>query len=205
MSVQLYKNVDVMKIRFSDTIKKKIQTGITMHVMDMYHNNAPIFIQFNQCICRGVDSNCLILDIPKDVHNFVKGFEEYIIDTVYTKSEKWFRGKRFTMSKIQSGLISCLKDGKLIVMINETSVFFNQFKKTMTLEELKFPCDCTCVVRLCCLQFVGNRFTCKISVEQCKVNVDYRLKEYSIIETDSITPITETSYPEYYNSEDFFP
>lgn len=214
MSVHLYKNFDILKIRFSDTIKKKIvkDSGNKQTDITMCHNNAPIFIQLDKCICSGVNNNCIILEIPKTVENFVKGIEEYIIDTLHEKSERWFNGKRFTMNKIQSGLVSCLANGKLTVMLNEDSIFFDQFKRKMTLDDLNYPLDCTCVVRLCCLQFIGNKYKYKISVEQCKVNIDYKLVEYSIIETkserDSITPITRTEsetsyrdYPEYYHSE----
>lgn len=210
MSVNLYKNFDIQKIRFNDTIKRKVQPE-HVYSIDMYHNNNPIFIQLDKCSCLGIDANNrLILEVSRSMENFIKGLEEYIIDTVYEKSERWFNGKRFTMAKIQNALTSCLSNGEIVVTMSEDSCFFNQFKKRLPVTDLKFPVDCTCVVRLCCLQFIGNKFTYKINVEQCKVNLEYKLIEYSIIEDskDSITPISETEseksyreYPEYYNSE----
>lgn len=225
MSVRLYNQFNIDRIRFNDVVKKKKQsihssdnnqTQLTIHSIDMHHNNTPIFLQLDKCVCKGVDANnCLILEVPKGVEDFIKGLEEYIIDTVYDKSEKWFNGRRFTMGKIQTALTSCLSAGQLVVTMSDNTCFFNQFRKKLTVDDLrdsweKSSIECICVVRLCCLQFLGNKFTYKISLEQCKVNIDYKLVEYSIIDDsrDSITPITETEseksyreYPEYYKSE----
>lgn len=219
MSVYLYKNFDIYKIRFNDTIKKKViesPNPSTVHSIDMCCNNIPIFIQLDKSVCIVDDNNCLILEVTNGVENFIKGLEEHIIETVYNKAERWFNGRRFTMAKIQNGLVSCLSQGKLTVTLSDKSCFFNQFRKKLSLEEIskfQFPLESTCVVRLCCLQFIGNKFTYKISVEQCKMNIEYKLVEYSIIESvgksqDSITPITGTEsdksyreYPEYYHSE----
>lgn len=214
MSVNIYKNFDIQKIRFNDTVKRRVQEThqITVHSIDTFYNNAPIFIQLDKCICSGIDeNNCLILQVPKAVEDFVRGLEEYIIDKVYDNSERWFNGRRFTLGKIQNGLISCLKSRNLIITLSDNNCFFNQYKKRLSVDEVSFPIECICIVRLCCLQFIGNRFTYKISAEQCKVNIEYKLVEYSILDDsrdDSSIPITETQsdksyreYPEYYGSE----
>jgi hypothetical protein len=231
MSVHLLKNFDIQKIRFNDIIKKKKmvvnkQLGgnkeVTVHTIDIYYNNAPLFIQLDSCVCRGLDDNkCMILEISKKTEDYIKSIEEFVVESVHKKSKKWFNGRRFTFDKIQNGLVPCVSRGTAIIIVNDDSSLYDQYKKSLNFNDCTFPLECTCIVRICGLQFIENKFSCKISLEQCRINMEYKLAEYSIIDNDSKTinqtSITETlsehsyrEYPEYYNSDkeseqDFFP
>lgn len=216
MSVCYAKNFQISSIKFNDNAKRQIQQidgkEITVHSIDMYANNAPVYIQLDKAIVKDIDgNNCVHLEVSKQTADFIKGIEECIVEKVYENSERWFNGKRFTWNKIKGGLVSCIKENRVVVTCNKDTVFFNQFKKRMSLSDVASGLECVCIVRFCCLQFIGNKFSYKINVEQCKVNVEHKLEEYSILEdseNEEVTPITESDseqsyreYPEYYKSE----
>ena len=116
---------------------------------------------------------------------FIKQIEELIIDKVYNNSETWFN-KRFTMNKIISSLITQIqyKNNEYILELNydNQTIFYNQYKTQLNKDDIQLPVDIICIIRLENLQFIDNKFTYNIFLEQAKIIQKLRLKEYSILE-----------------------
>ena len=66
--------------------------------------------------------------------------------------------------------------------LNNETIFYNQYKTQLNKSDIQLPIDIICIIRLENLQFIDNKFTYNIFLEQAKIIQKLRLKEYSILE-----------------------
>lgn len=189
--------LDINKIRFSDTPYKKLCKEATIefkrdtftHFIDMYYKNNQLVIQLPKTKIKSLDTNKLIVEINEELITYlIKPLEEYIINTVHENSEKWFNGKKFTMNKIMNSLVSPLtKDtsNSLKLTLTKNTMYFNRYKTMIQhgdIQPSNDEIDIICLVKIANIQFLQNKFSYNMVLEQAKVFMDERLVEYSIID-----------------------
>lgn len=193
MLVYLYDNINFNKIKFSSKPYKKeiiVDNQIrSVYFIDINYYKKPLYIQLPKLSIIKLDNLKIQIKIHEFLYQkFIKQIEELIIDKVYNNSEIWF-DKRFTMDKIINSLITQVqyKNGEFLLEINydKDTIFYNQYKKQINISEIKLPVDIVCIIRIENLQFIDNKFTYNIFLEQAKIIENLRLKEYSILENDS--------------------
>lgn len=166
-------------IQFSDIIYNTIlNKQYKIHFIDIFLNNTPILFQLQSKI-KEYDNNILSIELCSDtIINFVDKIEKLIKDTVYKNSLKWF-DKKFTKEKIESSLTSPLINYLLNINISKSSIFFNKYKTIIYPLQDKTcfgveptnikDTDCIILIKLSNLQFVDNKFSYNLILEQCKV------------------------------------
>lgn len=193
MLVYLYDNINFNKIKFSSKPYKKeiiVDNRLrSVYFIDINYYKKPLYIQLPKLTTIKLEN----LKIQIKIHDFlyqrfIKQIEELIIDKVYNNSEIWFN-KRFTMDKIINSLMTHVqyKNDEFLLELNydKDTIFYNQYKKQIDIKEINLPVDIVCIIRIENLQFIDNKFTYNIFLEQAKVIENLRLKEYSILENDS--------------------
>lgn len=213
--------LDVKKINFSDTTyKKEFNKGESIHFIDMYYKNDAIIIQLPRYKIKNMNNDKIGLFIDDDlVKYFIKPLEEYIIDYIHINSEKLFNGKKFTMNKITNCMLSPYDNDDRILNLtcNKNTLYFDRYKNILSKSDVEKNIDSNVhlisLIKIANLQFLKNKFTYNIIMEQCKVFIDTPLIEYSIIDdnesnSNSISSCTH-SYNDYNDSidsvnQDFF-
>jgi hypothetical protein len=197
-------SLDITKIRFSDTPYKKLCQEATIelkketftHFIDMYYKNNPIIIQLPKYNIKNIDNNKMVISVDETLYQYlINPLEEHIIQIVHEQSEKWFNGKKFTMNKIMNSIVSPFNkkesDSTLKLSLNKNTMYFNRYKTLIQLEDISTNSDIEiiCLVRISNIQFLQNKFSYNIILEQAKVFMEERLIEYSIIDNtdDKIT------------------
>lgn len=195
-------SLDITKIRFSDTPYKKICQEATIefnkdtytHFIDMYYKNHSLIIQLPKYKVKSIDNNKMVVVVDDNIFQYlISPLEEHIIQTTHNHSEKWFNGKKFTMNKIMNSIVSPYNkrqiDGyneepTLKLSLNKNTMYFNKYKTLIQQEDIKCSTDVEiiCLVKIANIQFLQNRFSYNIVLEQAKVFMDERLVEYSIID-----------------------
>lgn len=194
--------LDISKIRFSDTPYKKLCKEATLefkkdtftHFIDMYYKNNPLVIQLPKTKIKNIDNAKILIEINDEIITYlIKPLEEYIINSVHENSEKWFNGKKFTMNKIMNSLVSPLtKDStkSLKLTLTKNTMYFNRYKTMIQHDDIKLSnddIDIICLVKIANIQFLQNKFSYNMVLEQAKVFMDERLVEYSIIDEFKIS------------------
>lgn len=191
MSVYLYDTIDITKIRFSSKpYKREIMDNDrlkSVYFIDINYYKNPLYIQLPKLSIIKLDNFKILIKISDYVYQrFIKVIEECVIDKVYNNSERWFNGKRFTMNKIMNGLVTPVhyrnKEYILEIIYDKDTTFYNQYKSYINVDNINLPIDGVCIIKLDNLQFVENKFTYNIFLEQAKIFENKRLKEYSILE-----------------------
>lgn len=223
-----YTNIDINKIKFSDKPYNKLQyinignekIEKNIHYIDMYYNNDALYIQLpkTKLYLANLDNNVIKILIDDKVNdNFIKKLEDYIIKIVYKNSELWFDGKIFTMNKIINCIVrnvNYIEENIILTLTldNECKIF-NQYgilldKKELHKKELDKNVDIVCIIKIDNLQFIDNKFTYNIVLEQAKIYKDTKITEYSILDDNSIvsnesnTSISMNLDDEYYKKTD---
>lgn len=194
-------SLDITKIRFSDTPYKKIcpeatiefKKDIYTHFIDMYYKNQSLIIQLPKYKVKSIHNNKMVIIVDDTIFQYlISPLEEHIIQTTHNQSEKWFNGKKFTMNKIMSSIVSpynkkkndgCNEEPTLKLSLNKNTMYFNKYKTLIQQEDIN--CDdveIICLVKIANIQFLQNKFSYNIVLEQAKVFMDERLVEYSIID-----------------------
>ena len=189
--------LEISKIKFSDNPYKKLCKEATLefkkdtftHFIDMYYKNNPLVIQLPKTKFKNIDNNKIVIEINDEIITYlIKPLEEYIINSVHEHSEKWFNGKKFTMNKIMNSLVSPLtKDStnSLKLTLTKNTMYFNRYKTMIHHDDIKLSnddIDIICLVKIANIQFLQNKFSYNMVLEQAKVFMDERLIEYSIID-----------------------
>lgn len=189
--------LDISKIKFSDNPYKKLCKEATLefkkdtftHFIDMYYKNNPLVIQLPKTKIKNIDNNKILIEINDEIITYlIKPLEEYIINSVHEHSEKWFNGKKFTMNKIMNSLVSPLtKDStnSLKLTLTKNTMYFNRYKTMIHHDDIKLSnddIDIICLIKIANIQFLQNKFSYNMVLEQAKVFMDERLIEYSIID-----------------------
>jgi hypothetical protein len=205
-------SLDVTKIRFSDTPYKKICQEATIefkqeiftHFIDMYYKNHSLIIQLPKYKLKSMDSNKMVIYVGDDIFQYlISPLEEHIIQSTHNLSEKWFNGKKFTMNKIMNSIVSPLVkketeqgslEPTLKLSLNKNTLYFNRYKTIIQHADISTNSDIEiiCLVRISNIQFLQNKFSYNIVLEQAKVFMEERLIEYSIID-DLESEITESA------------
>lgn len=223
--------LDITKIRFSDTPYKKLCQEATLefkkdtytHFIDMYYKNNSLIIQLPKYKIKSIDSNKMVIYVDDNLFQYlISPLEEHILKNTHEHSERWFNGKRFTMNKIMNSIISPLvkKDNEytLTLTLNKNTVYFNRYKSVINKNDisLQSDVDIICLIKIANIQFLQNKFSYSIVLEQAKVFIDEHLIEYSIIDenenniSETISSITSINNEEYYkesidsSKQDFF-
>jgi len=190
MLVNLYDNINFNKIKFSSKPYKKEmivdKVVRSIYFIDINYYKKPLYIQLPKLsIVKLEDSKIQIVIHDYLYQKFIKQIEELVIDKVYNNCETWFN-KRFTIDKIISSLITQIqyKNNEYILELNydNETIFYNQYKTQLNKSDIQLPIDIICIIRLENLQFIDNKFTYNIFLEQAKIIQKLRLKEYSILE-----------------------
>lgn len=222
-------SLDITKIRFSDTPYKKLCPEATIefkkdtftHFIDMYYKNHSLIIQLPKYKLKSLDATKMVIYVNDDIFQYlISPLEEHIIKSTHNLSEKWFNGKKFTMNKIMNSIISPFNKREtengndaslkhtLKLSLNKNTMYFNRYKTIIQHEDICTNSDIEiiCLIKIANIQFLQNKFSYNIVLEQAKIFMDERLIEYSIIDdleseiTDSVTEgIDKTSYGEYYH------
>jgi hypothetical protein len=223
-----YTNIDINKIKFSDKPYNKLQyinignkkLEKNVYYIDMYYNNDALYIQLpkTKLYLANLDNNVIKIIIDDKINdNFIKKLEEYIIKVVYKNSELWFDGKIFTMNKIINCIVrnvNYIEENIILTLTldNECKIF-NQYGvlldiKELDIKELDKNVDIVCIIKIDNLQFIDNKFTYNIVLEQAKIYKDTKITEYSILDDDSVvsnesnTTISKDLDDEYYKKTD---
>lgn len=201
-------SLDITKIRFSDTPYKNIcqeatkefKQEIFTHFIDMYYKNHSLIIQLPKYKVKSMDSNKMVIYVGDDIFQYlISPLEEHIIQSTHNLSEKWFNGKKFTMNKIMNSIVSPFNkketdvDSTLKLSLNKNTLYFNRYKTIIQNTDISTNSDIEmiCLVRIANIQFLQNKFSYNIVLEQAKVFMEERLIEYSIID-DTDDKITES-------------
>ena len=214
LTVYLHNHVNVDRIRFATSVYKKtkelIINGETLsknvHYIDMTYNKNPLYIQFPRSLLHSLKGGQAQIGINDSiVHTFIQPLQEHIIKSVHKHSETWFQGKRFTMNKIKNCILSAITYAQDVHLLNLTVSknlrIFDQYKKEINdnhINEQSLPIEAIALVKIANLQFIDNRFTYNMSLEQLKVYRSDPLHEYSIMDSESSTEIDDTRDDEYY-------
>lgn len=188
--------LDITKIRFSDTSYKKICPEATTelkkdtftHFIDIYYKNQSLVLQLPKYAIESINNNKMIIYVDDELIQYlIKPLEEHVINTVHCQSEKWFNGKRFTMNKIMNSLVSPLnKKGDkhtLKITLDKHTLYFNRYKNVINKEDIMgSDIEIVCLIKISNLQFLQNKFSYNIVLEQAKIFMEERLIEYSIID-----------------------
>lgn len=192
-------SLDITKIRFSDTPYKKLcpeatiefKRDIYTHFIDMYYKNQSLIIQLPKYKLKSIHDNKMVIVVDDTIFQYlISPLEEHIIQTTHNQSEKWFNGKKFTMNKIMSSIVSPYnkrqhnEEPTLKLSLNKNTMYFNKYKTLIQQEDINCNTDVEiiCLVKIANIQFLQNKFSYNIVLEQAKVFMDERLIEYSIID-----------------------
>lgn len=196
-------SLDINKIRFSDIPYKKLCKEATeefkkdtfVYFIDMYYKNDSLIIQLPKYRIESIDQDKIIININEELMNYlIKPLEEHITNIVHLKSEQLFNGKKFTMNKIMNSLISPsikINDNNytLKLTLNKNTLYFNRYKNIINKEDIKENLDIICLIKVANLQFLHNKFSYNLVLEQAKIFIDEYLVEYSIIDENENTKI----------------
>jgi hypothetical protein len=206
MSVRRYNDIQINRIRFDKKPYKKIKTikvegsdfTKSIYYIDAYYIDQPLYIQIPKCKVRALckDDMTVILSVNLQFNTFIKDLETFVVNCVYNNSERWF-DKTFTMNKITKCMVSISEvsgeDVELSLSLSKHIKLYDQYKKQISIEELKCGLEVVPILHFANLQFIDNMFICNMVVEQAKVYNDSGLVEYSIIESDNCSTISSTS------------
>lgn len=202
MSVLMYNNVDIKKIKFSDRPYKKIKkiklgddvVVKSIYYIDIDYDNRPLYVQMPSCKFKSIneDDNMITFIIDKIVYrDFLRRLENFVVQNVYENSETWFSGKVFTMSKIIKCFVSSVDiidddNCEFTMSFSKYLKIYDQFKTNIALEDINTndPLEVISIINIRNLQFIDNMFTCNILLEQMKVHKDTRIVGYSIMESE---------------------
>lgn len=207
MSVLMYNNVNIKRIKFSDRPYKKIKKikldddmiVKNVYYIDIDYDNEPFYVQMPSCKLKSIneDDNVVTFIIDKIVYrDFIRELENYVIQNVYENSETWFSGKVFTMSKIIKcfvSLVDTIDDDnyEFTMSFSKYLKIYDQFKTNLTLEDIDINhndlLEVVSIINIRNLQFIDNMFTCNILLEQMKIHKDTRIVGYSIMESDNVS------------------
>lgn len=208
MLVNLYDNINFNKIKFSSKPYKKeimVDNKIrSVYFIDINYYKKPLYVQLPKLTIIKLENFKIQIKIHEYLYQkFIKEIEELIIDKVYNNSEIWFN-KRFTIDKIINSLITQIKykNNEFILELcyDKDTIFYNQYKKQIDIDNIQLPIDIICIIRIENLQFIDNKFTYNIFLEQAKIIENIRLKEYSILQNDSEESITQNKLSRNYNN-----
>lgn len=189
--------LDLMKIRFSDTPYKKLcpeataefKKDVYTYFIDMYYKNRSLVIQLPKYKIKNIEDNKLVLNVDESLFQyFISPLEEHVIDTIHKNSEKWFNGKRFTINKIMNSIVSPYtkkeNEHTLKISLTKNTMYFNRYKNIIQKDDINLDSDVEIIglVKIANIQFLQNKFSYNIVLEQAKVFMDERLIEYSIID-----------------------
>jgi hypothetical protein len=218
-----YSDIDIKKIKFGETSYNKLQKiklddeylEKNVYYIDIYYNNDALYIQLpkTQIYMLNLEKNLLKIKIDEKLNNFIKKLEEYIIMTVYKNSEMWFNGKCFTMNKIVNSIIRntnyIKKDIIMTLTIDKHCKFFNQYGINICSELtdiISDNMDTICIIKMDNLQFLDNKFTYNMVLEQAKIYNIKKILEYSILDESENTSVSieynsDNLEDEYYKKE----
>lgn len=191
-----YNEIDIKKIKFSDTPYNILQNinniEKNIYYIDMYYNDDSLYIQLPKYKIYNYENNILKIRIDENFNDkFIKKIEEYIIKIVHKNSQLWFNGKVFTMNKIVNGIVRNIKYIKeqliMTIFIGKECKFYNQYN--IEISDISInndtDTDIICIIKLDNLQFIDNKFTYNIVLEQAKIYNYTKIVEYSILDNSS--------------------
>ena len=106
----LYNHIIIDRISFGSPYERKKQFFIrdekiikSVYYADISYNNNCLYVKIPESEIKYIeiknnDTYCYLRG-KKFYSNFIEPLEQYIIHTLYTNSEKWFNGKRFSHEK----------------------------------------------------------------------------------------------------------
>lgn len=183
-------NFDINKIKFDDSSYKKNNK----HVIDMYYKNNYIIFQLPRQKLSNVNKDIITLELNDTTINeyIIKPLEEHICEMTHKYSVKWFNGNHFTMNKIVNSLDSRIKKTNgiftLDLLINKNTLLYDRYKTLIEFDQINMNfsnIELITLVRLSNLEFIDNKFTYSLILEQAKVYINEYFSKYSIIETNN--------------------
>jgi hypothetical protein len=223
MSVYLYNKVDTKQILFSNNLYKKVREfndeKKTIHYIDINYLERPLYIQLSRNSLNDINikKRMIKINVNNQMKTFIRNLEDHIIKSVYKRSPLWFNGKNFTMNKISKCIVSNVsnntgrKKDELILTISSDTKIYDQSKNKISLEllEQEFSktssfIDIICIIKLANLQFIDNRFSYNLVLQQAKIFKEDNISEYSIMDDEDsndtiITELEDEYYSEFKN------
>lgn len=199
----------INNIKFNEHVYSLNKMNYVVYFIDMYYKNSSILLQLPKCIIDKLDKSKMIVKFNESdkLFNFlIDPLEKCIKNTVYNNSEKWF-GKKFTMNKIDNCFVSPFSINELTLSIEKSTLFFNKYKKLIDITDITDITDIditlnveiTPLIKIANLQFIQNKFSYDLVLEQSKVLIEETLVEYSIIDSvESISSDCSYRENEYY-------
>ena len=102
------------------------------YVSYLFHERDPLVVKSSKYIYKECLDNILTVknDGIKSFSLFLSNFEQFIIEKIHDKSEKWFSGKKFSTEQISERFESCVKDDEMnFSKSNNISVYNNNNKE----------------------------------------------------------------------------
>lgn len=191
----------INNIKFNEHVYSLNKTNYIVYFIDMYYKNSSILLQIPKCVIYKLDKSKIIVKFNEDdklFKFFIDPLEKYIKNIVYNNSEKWF-GKKFTMNKIDNCFVSPFNNNELTLSIEKSTLFFNKYKRLIDINDITLNVEITPLIKIANLQFVQNKFSYDLILEQSKVLIEDTLLEYSIIDSvESISSECSDRENEYY-------
>ena len=194
VTVYSYKTIDIEKIKSS--LPKKSNNKYSSFIV--YYND-PLFIQTPKMKLTSItDDSSYIFDITEfpDFIQVIENIEIRIKHLIFNNSTKWFDGKQFSKSCIDSRLESLLiKDSNKVFLTvpfeSKNVSFFNQYKSIIEKKELELDSILTCILSFPVVSFTESKFQCSLVLEQGKIYQDKFLTDYSIIDSDDNSEVSD--------------
>ena len=173
-----------------------------IHFIDIMYKNTEFLLQTSKLSVSSIkqaESNILYLIIDSDMKIFINKLENHIINYIHANSYKIFK-KIFTLEKISKGLVSNVNKDVLLTSVSKNCQIYNKSNELIQLADINKDDSVICILKIANLQFIDNKFTYNIIVEQTKVYKETKISEYSILSNSEL-------YEEYYeesNTNNFF-
>lgn len=172
-----YKNFDINKLTFDEPIKKK-----SSYLSEIkYDNNEEWWVQIPKLKMKKMNENSMIMEANKQVFNLMRMIDMKVLEHYSNKSEEWI-GKYLNFEQCEDLYNSCIKmpyeystnfvcELNLIRMHNKLhTMFFNNQKKPIQIEDIKDDTNLTCILQLKGLIIRKNNMKLVWEATQVKVH-----------------------------------
>lgn len=160
-------------------------------------DNEPVFIETPRLRFLNYKNSYIELEFQKDVadfYNYMRALDSYNIDTVWDNIPLWFgEDKEISRDFLESAYISnilppqtsrngCVLRVNVPIKYNRVqSRIYNQYNKTLALEDIPRDANVVCILRFCQLEISKTTVRAIWELEQMKVfEKRKRLTEYCI-------------------------
>lgn len=173
MVVLKYKCIDPKCITLGPPTK---QQGQTFYSSKILYNQEEMTLQTPVITLENQNTAKFSLVGKGELFSVFEEIRERLVDTLYTNSEKFFNGKKFTESRIEGSLrrpVVINEDDKLVHLhgtkVSETVKVFDTFNDD---NSINYPSNGTCIINVKCLKFIKKDIIVEMIITHFKA--DYK-------------------------------